>query len=66
MVQQIAAVASFVNNGAEFYAMCDTATEVRRLQTVLGELGYPQPPRPYVKSVGEPGVMNTGTIMFEE
>ena len=51
---------------AEFYAMCDTAKEVRRLQMVLGELGFPQPPRPYVKSVGEPGVKNTGTIMFED
>ncbi len=51
---------------AEFYAMCDTAKEIRRLQMVLGELGFPQPPRPYVKAVGEPGVKNTGTIMFED
>ena len=51
---------------AAFYAMCDTVKEVRRLQMVLSQVGFPQPPRPYVKSVGEPGVKNTGTIMFED
>ena len=51
---------------AEFYAMCDTVKEVRRLQMVLGGVGFPQPPRRYCKSVGEPGVKITGTIMFED
>ena len=51
---------------AAFYAMCDTVKEVRRLQMVLGGVGFPQPPRRYCKSVGEPGVKITGTIMFED
>ena len=42
----------------------ETAREVRRLQMLLDELGFRQPPIPYVKDVGEVTVKNTGSIIF--
>ncbi len=49
---------------AEFSALCETAREVRRLQMLLDEWGFRQPPIPYVKDVGEVKVKNTGSIIF--
>ena len=49
---------------AEFSALCETAREVRRLQMLLDELGFRQPPTPYVKVVGEVTLKNTGSVIF--
>ena len=49
---------------AEFFAMCETARELKRLQMLLNELGFLQPPKPYVKDVGDTSIKNTGSIIF--